>query len=95
MTLTEQQRRELWTASAEAFNTHGGRRPFRIVRAARRDLIARFGWEEIVVTLVVQIIIRLIERWLESDVAAVDPLQMPADFALDPVHTAWTGEAVQ
>lgn len=57
-----------------------------MVRRVRRELKTKFGWEQIAVNVIVQVVIYLIEKWLGSDSKWVDPHAMPADFCLDDVE---------
>lgn len=91
MQLTEQQRKQLWQATAAAYNHHGPR-PFRVLRATRRELRTKFGWQEIAISIVVQVIIKLIERWMESKKPAIDPHNMDAQFCCGDVSDEWGEE---
>ena len=82
MKLNDQQRKELWLASTGAFNHHGAK-PFRVLRSTKKQLKVAFGWEQILVRVITEVVIRLIEKWMEGKLQAVNPHDMPADFCLD------------
>ena len=86
MKLTEDQRRQVWESAAASYNHWGGKKPFRMFRTARKDLRTKFGWEEIAVSLIVQVLLKLFEKWMDGDLKFVEPHSMPVDFCLDDVE---------
>lgn len=83
--LTDLERQQLYAATRLAYLDSGSHA--RTARRIARRQLKVIGWETILITIVLPIIMQLITEWIKNKLTAEQiPSAMPATFAADPVE---------